>query len=657
MIKRIVSFIVLSAGILAFSGCLDTEQLQNDISDLQRRVKALEEFVARMNNDIEAIRILASADQNGDYITAVTPITVGGDTIGYTIAFVKGDPISVYNGKNGADGHDGEAGHTPIIGVTADADGILYWTLDNDWLFDASGQKIKAAGTDGITPKLKIEGDYWYISTDMGMSWTRLGKARGERCLPESDWDSFFKSVNQDDDHVYFVLADGTVITVSKSSVEADAISIEIPDEIPVVQGNTIRIYWRSILKCFNPYIFNVYAVANPNIGKSYPRYYEVTPNSVGTTDVTVYVKSVAGRVIAKKTFMVRCVPAMQSPTTNISILTVGASAIETGYVVGELNRRLTANDGEGTPQSPQGLGLNNINFVGRKKGNAVHTVNQEATGGWSWKQYSGIGSPAYRFYVNGVNRINLGDTYTQNGVRLSITEINVTDGSGNIRCTYEGGNSIPDSGLLSITSGAGDSTIQYSSFLSESYNPFWNPDKAGGAGLDFIRYANRYCNGSIDVLLSHCGVNDIAYTVKGEETVDDMFSEYVKPFVRAFHADFPKAKFIFSTIPLCSPNGGMGANYGASEFFEYFAIVKEIFKIADAARKMAAEPEFSGFFSVAEVTPSFDSENLYPIANRDVSLRLSTQETLQSNGFHPTKEGSYTVADALFHHINWQFE
>ena len=35
-------------------------------------------------------------------------------------------------------------------------------------------------GKDGVTPQLKIEDGYWYISYDNGTTWTQLGKATGE---------------------------------------------------------------------------------------------------------------------------------------------------------------------------------------------------------------------------------------------------------------------------------------------------------------------------------------------------------------------------------------------------------------------------------------------------------------------------------------------
>ena len=83
------------------------------------------------------------------------------------------------------------------------------------------GQKIKAQGTDGnngadgsdgVTPKLEIREGYWWISYDNGTNWSQLGKATGE---DGKDADSII--ITQDENNVYFELADGTVITISKT--------------------------------------------------------------------------------------------------------------------------------------------------------------------------------------------------------------------------------------------------------------------------------------------------------------------------------------------------------------------------------------------------------------------------------------------------------
>ena len=118
------------------------------------------------------------------------------------------------NGQDGADGKDGQDGEDGKDG--------------------ADGQD----GKDGITPQLKIEEGYWYISYDNGATWTQLGKATGEDGKDGvdgedgkdgqngadgkdgQDGDSMFQSVTQDENYVYFTLADGTVIKIAKASEE-----------------------------------------------------------------------------------------------------------------------------------------------------------------------------------------------------------------------------------------------------------------------------------------------------------------------------------------------------------------------------------------------------------------------------------------------------
>ena len=301
--RKLFTILSLCAA-LTLVGCAepyDDTAIREDIEDLQERVTALEEMCREMNSNISAMQSILTALQNNDYITSVTPVTEGGKTIGYTITFAKGSPITIYhgtdgkdgqdgeNGKDGQDGADGKDGYTPQIGVKQDTDNIYYWTLDGEWLTDVSGNKIKAQGTDGkdgqdgengadgndgangndgatgpqgpqgeqgITPMLKIEDDYWYVSYDNGQSWTQLGKATGEKGEqgeqgpqgetgaqgPQGETgangDSFFQSVTQDEQYVYFTLADGTVITLPKGA--ALDITFEASDLV-VMSPNSTR--------------------------------------------------------------------------------------------------------------------------------------------------------------------------------------------------------------------------------------------------------------------------------------------------------------------------------------------------------------------------------------------------------------------------------
>ena len=238
---------------------------EQTLNDHEKRIAALEELCKQMNTNINALQTLVEALEKRDYITNVSPVREDGVVVGYTISFASSDTITIYNGK---DGSDGTGGYTPQIGVKKDADGLYYWTLDGEWLLDDNGNKIKAVGedgrdgldgtdgrdgvdgangqdgkdgedgtdgrdgvdgtngVDGITPRLKIENDYWYVSYDEGATWSELGRATGE------DGDSFFTSVLEYDDKVTFVLSDGTLIDIPKHIVQELDIVFESTNDI-----------------------------------------------------------------------------------------------------------------------------------------------------------------------------------------------------------------------------------------------------------------------------------------------------------------------------------------------------------------------------------------------------------------------------------------
>jgi hypothetical protein len=180
------------------------------LENLDQRVTKLEELCKEMNTNITSLQTIVSVLQSNDFITGIVEIKKDGKVIGYTITFGKHDPITIYhgqdgkdgadgqNGANGQDGKDGADGYTPVIGVAQDTDGVYYWTLNGEWLLDDNGNKLPvsgkdgqdgtdgkdgqdgADGKDGVTPLLKIEDGYWYVSYDNGATWTQAGKATGD---------------------------------------------------------------------------------------------------------------------------------------------------------------------------------------------------------------------------------------------------------------------------------------------------------------------------------------------------------------------------------------------------------------------------------------------------------------------------------------------
>ena len=230
--KRLLTLFA-AISMLFVAGCggddYDDTAIRNEITELANRVAKLEQLCQQINTNISSLQTIVNALQQNDFITAAVPVTQGGKVIGYTITFSRSGAITIYHGTNGADGKDGKDGSTPQVSVKKDTDGIYYWTLNGEWLTDEGGNKIQAEGkdgadgsngndgADGITPQLKIEENYWYISYDGGATWAQLGKAVGE---DGADGDSIFSGVSQDDEFVYFYLSDGTMITLPKHDKE-----------------------------------------------------------------------------------------------------------------------------------------------------------------------------------------------------------------------------------------------------------------------------------------------------------------------------------------------------------------------------------------------------------------------------------------------------
>ena len=258
--KKVLYFVLICS---LSVGCYDDSALWESVNDHEDRISQLEELCARMNTNISSLQTIVDALQKNDYVTSTAPIMEGRNEIGYIITFASGKTITVYHGKDGIDGEDGKDGvdgkdgndgYSPMIGVRMDTDGVYYWTVDGEWIRDEYGNKIPAAGRDGkdgedgkdgvdgedgkdgadgkdgldgedgkdgvdgikgvdgengITPKLKIEEGYWFVSYDDGSEWEMLGEA-----VSEPDGCYLFKDVELAGDYVQFILWDNNVISV-----------------------------------------------------------------------------------------------------------------------------------------------------------------------------------------------------------------------------------------------------------------------------------------------------------------------------------------------------------------------------------------------------------------------------------------------------------
>ena len=197
-IQRILILSLLP--LLALVSC--TNEIDNDLSVLERRIEKLEARCEELNTTLSGLKTIMENLQEYDFLTSVSTLDENGEVIGYILQFTNSDPVTLYNGTDA---------ETPVLGVAMGDDGVWYWTVQYPsdpaptFVTDNFGVRIP---TSAPSPQLKIENGYWFVSYDDGILWRNLGKASGQ------DGASFFESVTDMGGYIQFNLLNGTVIKV-----------------------------------------------------------------------------------------------------------------------------------------------------------------------------------------------------------------------------------------------------------------------------------------------------------------------------------------------------------------------------------------------------------------------------------------------------------
>lgn len=209
--KKTLGCLVMAAFMVS---CADLDLLRSEIDSLSEKLQEIEQNCDRLNNDLAALTKTMEALQKEDMVTSVAPLTSpDGSVEGYIINFLKSGLVTIYHGKKGDAGGQGQPGKdaaAPVISVSKGDDGKYYWTSDGEWILDAEGWRIEV-DKGGKAPEIKIEEDKWYVSYDDGQSWIYLAD------FTFSSDGYVFQDVDADDpDHVRITLSDGTVLELPK---------------------------------------------------------------------------------------------------------------------------------------------------------------------------------------------------------------------------------------------------------------------------------------------------------------------------------------------------------------------------------------------------------------------------------------------------------
>lgn len=197
--KKIFSYILPMFAALSFASCSDLSSLENRVDSLESRVEALENGVKKVNERVGAVQKLV---EGGTVSNVVEKDGV------YTITFADGKTITLNQGSVGV-------ANPPVMTV----DGEGYWMVDYgkgpEYVLSGN-QKIKAIGTDGVTPIFGVDAEsYWTVSYNGGQSYEQVKDVNGNpvKAVPDGGAveDKWFNSVSATDGYLKVELKDGTV--------------------------------------------------------------------------------------------------------------------------------------------------------------------------------------------------------------------------------------------------------------------------------------------------------------------------------------------------------------------------------------------------------------------------------------------------------------
>lgn len=197
--KKIFSYILPVFAALSFASCSDLSSLENRVDSLESRVEALEKGVNKVNERVEAVQKLV---EGGTVSNVVEKDGV------YTITFADGKTITLNQGSVGV-------ANPPVMTV----DGEGYWMVDYgkgpEYVLSGN-QKIKAIGTDGVTPIFGVDAEsYWTVSYNGGQSYEQVKDVNGNpvKAVPDGGAveDKWFNSVSNTGTYLNVELKDGRV--------------------------------------------------------------------------------------------------------------------------------------------------------------------------------------------------------------------------------------------------------------------------------------------------------------------------------------------------------------------------------------------------------------------------------------------------------------
>lgn len=454
------------------------------------------------------------------------------------------------------------------------------------------------------------------------------------------------------------------------------SIIISLPQTYNLVVGDTFELFYRGILRVYNPKCYHVNVTCTK--GNAYKRKYVYTPvaGDVGTVVLTVSVINDTGRVVstattnlvisAKPTYTGKVVPAdvgshnlivvgtietnkMISPTTGV----ISSNQYTTSYCVTDFIGVTPAKKyAFREVMGAYSYAYYNASKVYISAGQYGTVLTIPANAAFIRLCFDGLNAslpsivfakgtavfvryiPNYAEFVaafdDTLNVLCVGDSLTAAGVwveecyrRLTATggapaadgytKINFLGTVGTAPCKYEGYGG-----------------WAFANFLSSS-SPFYVSGK-----INFSAYATSLSAASIDVVNVLLGWNMSSYTETQLKTA-------TRDFINKVRASYPQSIINLIGIEVGDADG-MGGDYGAT--WNWYDKLQFVMNLNKWHEEVASEFEKVYFL---QVSGQFDSDNNMVTYTRAVNARNTATEPYGGNGVHPATSGYLQIADAAY--------
>ena len=176
------------------------------------------------------------------------------------------------------------------------------------------------------------------------------------------------------------------------------------------------------------------------------------------------------------------------------------------------------------------------------------------------------------------------------------------------------------------------------------SWSNFISTD-APFANANFKSYADKYCGGSIDLLITHIGVNNSLWELSNEESA----ISNARTFIKGYFRDFPNGKMIITAIPMPDDGTNVYANTNTENNINRYGTLTSFLRYNKALSDLVEELKGVYNISYAPTNLFFDADYGYPKEHKCVNTRMSGyKEMVGVNGVHPIPVGSYMIADGI---------